>query len=112
MGSQPDLPGTLLAPAASVGDPRPADIWRGQRNRFLLEDARTAGRWIHFVGGLIQLAMFLVFLDAGYPMWRVAAAAGVFLTFATVQKVWIRRSRDYASYDRVFIAINLSAQTM
>ena len=67
MGSQSDLPGTLLAPAAGVGDPRPADIWRGQRNRFLIEDARNTGNWMHTCGGGIQAILVLIFLDADYP---------------------------------------------
>jgi signal transduction histidine kinase len=95
-----------------VGDPRPADVWRGQRNRFLLEDARTTGQWLHAFGGIVQLVMLLIFLDAGYPTWRVTAAAAVFIAFALLQKAWIRSSHDVLSYDRVFIAINLSAQTM
>jgi signal transduction histidine kinase len=105
----------LLAPVAAVGDPRPADIWRGQRNRFLIEDARASGQRIHLFGALVQLASLLVFVDAGYPTWRIAAAAGVFLTFSSIQKaqkVWIGRSRDALSFDRVFIGVNLSAQTM
>lgn len=112
MGPSAECSGTSLAPAVSVGDPRPADIWRGQRNRFLIEDARNTGQWIHALGGLVQLVLFLIFLDAGYPSWRVAAAAGVFITFALIQKAWIIVSPDAQSYDRVFIVINLSAQTM
>jgi len=112
MGSQAQLTGTSLAPAQGVGDPRPADVWRGQRNRFLIEDARNTGQWMHAFGGIVQLALLLIFLDAGYPSWRIAAAAGVFITFALVQKLWIHRSHDSQSFDRIFIAINLSAQTM
>jgi signal transduction histidine kinase len=112
MGAPSVDPGTLLAPAASVGDPRPADVWRGQRNRFLIEDSRNAGRWIHVCGGGIQMAMLLIFLHGGYPQWRIAAAAGVFFTFSIIQRVCVRSSQDASSYDRVFIAINLSAQTM
>ncbi|HMG21645.1 MAG TPA: ATP-binding protein [Kofleriaceae bacterium] len=95
-----------------MGDPRPADIWRGQRNRFLIEDARTTGQWLHFAGGAVQLIMLLIFLDAGYPAWRVVSATAVFVMFALIQKAWIRSSHDAQSFDRVFIGINLSAQTM
>jgi signal transduction histidine kinase len=112
MGPQPDNPGTLLAPAPGVGDPRPADVWRGQRNRFLIEDSKTAGRWVHASGGLIQLFMLLIFLHAGYPSWRVGAAGAVFVFFQMLQKAWIRSSHDSLSFDRVFIGINLSGQTM
>jgi len=112
MGSPADYSGTSLAPAMSVGDPRPADVWRGQRNRFLIEDGRITGQWLHVVGGLVQLATFLIFFDAGYPVWRLFAAGGVFVTFASFQTVWLRSSHDEQSFDRVFIAINLSAQTM
>jgi signal transduction histidine kinase len=96
----------------SVGGPRPADVWRGQRNRFLIEDARDTGQWLHAVGGVVQLILFLIFLHAGYPTWRVAAAAGVFIVFALIQQAWIRSSSDALSFDRVFIGVNLSAQTM
>jgi len=95
-----------------VGDPRPADVWRGQRNRFLIEDARDTGQWMHAFGGVVQLVLFLIFLNAGYPAWRVIAAAGVFVTFALIQKAWIRSSHDAQSFDRVLIGVNLSAQTM
>jgi signal transduction histidine kinase len=87
-------------------------VWRGQRNRFLIEDARNAGNRMHGLGGVVQAVLLLVFLDGGYPGWRVAAAAGVFITFALIQKAWIRSSHDASSFDRVFIGINLSAQTM
>jgi signal transduction histidine kinase len=112
MGSPADCSGTSLAPTASVGDPRPADIWRGQRNRFLMEDGRATGQWLHALGGVVQLAMFLIFLDAGYPGWRLITAAAVFITFASLQTAWLRSSQDALSFDRVFIGINLSAQTM
>jgi signal transduction histidine kinase len=112
MGSQAELAGTSLAPAQAVGDPRPADVWRGQRNRFLIEDARNTGQWMHAFGGIVQLVLLLIFLDAGYPGWRIAAAAGVFITFALLQKSWIHRAHDAQTFDRVFIAVNLSAQTM
>ena len=112
MGSPSEYSGTLLAHAAPVGDPRPADVWRGQRNRFLIEDARTTRRWMHAIGAIIQLLMFVVFLHAGYPTWRLVAAAGVFLLCQTMQHAWIRSSHDALSFDRVFIGVNLSAQTM
>jgi signal transduction histidine kinase len=107
-----DCPGTSLAPAAPVGEPQPADIWRGQRNRFLIEDARMTGQRMHLLGGAVQLVIYLVFLDAGYPTWRVVTAAAVFLTFALVQGAWLRSAHDALSFDRVFIGVNLSAQTM
>jgi len=112
MGSPADCSGTSLAPAMSVGDPRPADVWRGQRNRFLIEDGRVTSQWLHVFGGIVQLATLLIFFDAGYPVWRLFAAGGVFVTFASFQTVWLRSSHDEQSFDRVFIAINLSAQTM
>jgi signal transduction histidine kinase len=39
-------------------------------------------------------------------------AAGVFVAFALLQTAWLRSSRDAQSFDRVFIAVNLSAQSM
>ena len=67
---------------------------------------------MHAFGGVVQLALLLIFLHAGYPTWRVGAAAAVFFGFALMQKAWIRSSHDALSFDRVFIGINLSAQTM
>jgi len=112
MPLQAECSGTPLAPPDDVGDPRPADIWRGQRNRFLLEDARTTGRWMHLQGCLVQLAVLLIFAHAGYPTWRLLAGGAVWFGFTVVQKAWIHSSRDAQSYDRVFIGINLSAQIM
>jgi signal transduction histidine kinase len=112
MGPSVDCAGTSLATAPSVGDPRPADVWRGQRNRFLIEDARTTGQWIHAVGGAVQLGAMLIFLDAGYPGWRIATVVAVYCSFTLLQKAWIRSAHDTMSFDRVFIGTNLSAQTM
>jgi len=112
MAAQAEYSGTSLAAGPGVGDPRPADIWRGQRNRFLVEEARSTGTWMHLVGGAVKLALLLIFLDAGYPTWRAMAAAGVFVAFALLQTAWLRSSRDAQSFDRVFIAVNLSAQSM
>ena len=107
-----ECPGTSLANVDPVGDPRPADVWRGQRNRFLIEDARATGQRMHLLGGAIQLAIYLVFLDAGYPVWRVITAGAVFVSFALIQGAWFRSAHDSQTFDRVFIGINLSAQTM
>jgi len=112
MAAQAEYSGTSLAAGPAVGDPRPADIWRGQRNRFLVEEARSTGTWMHLVGGAVKLTLLLIFLDAGYPTWRATAAAGVFVAFALLQTAWLRSSYDAQSFDRVFIAVNLSAQSM
>src|SRR5437016_2836904 len=106
MAVQSECPGTSLAPDAAVGDPRPADIWCGQRNRFLIEDGRQTGQWLHLAGGIVQLAVLLIFLDGGYPTWRAGAAAAVFVSFALLQTGWLRSSHDALSFDRVFIGIN------
>ena len=112
MAAQAEYSGTSLAAGPGVGDPRPADLWRGQRNRFLIEEARTTGAWMHLVGGAVKLTLLLIFLDAGYPTWRAMTAAGAFVVFALIQTAWLRSSRDAQSFDRVFIAVNLSAQSM
>lgn len=112
MALQAECSGTSLAQDVGVADPRPADIWRGQRNRFLIEDGRSTGQRLHLAGGSVQLALALIFLDAGYPVWRVATASAVFVAFALLQQGWLRTLRDALSYDRVFIGVNLSAQTM
>src|SRR5215470_14678409 len=85
MAAQAEYSGTSLAQGAAVGDPRPADIWRGQRNRFLIEEGRSTGKWMHAAGGLVQLALLLIYLDAGYPAWRAVTAFCAFIIFATVQ---------------------------
>lgn len=103
--------GTSLAQSSGVTDPRPAELWRGQRNHFLIEDARHTGRWMHVAGGAVQAIVFGVFIDAGYPRWRVATAAVMFVAFTVLQRAWIRTARDAPSFDRVFIGVNLSAQT-
>jgi signal transduction histidine kinase len=112
MAAQAECSGTSLATAQVVGDPRPADIWRGQRNRFLIEDARSTGQWLHLAGGMVQMLLLVIFLNGGYPTWRVITAGATFVGFAMLQKAWIKSSHDALSFDRVFIGINLSAQTM
>ena len=112
MSAQAEYSGTSLAAGPGVADPRPADVWRGQRNRFLIEEARTTGTWMHLVGGGVRLTLLLIFLDAGYPTWRATAAAVVFFVFALLQTRRLRASHDVQSFDRAFITVNLSAQCM
>ncbi|HEY0189806.1 MAG TPA: HAMP domain-containing sensor histidine kinase [Kofleriaceae bacterium] len=67
---------------------------------------------MHALGGVVQLALLVIFLDGGYPTWRIGAAAVVFVTLSLLQKLVIISRPGAMSYDGVFVAMNLSAQVM
>ena len=70
--------------------------------------ARTAGHTASTskrdprIDVLRGLALLMIFVDAGYPTWRVISAGAVFVSFAMLQKGWIRSAHDAQSFDRVF----------
>ena len=72
---------------------RPADVWRGRRNAYFVEEARTISRWAMAGGALLHVLTVGVMLAADYPSWRVALLAGLFGLFATCQRLFVVRAR-------------------
>src|SRR5438093_13714964 len=100
--------GTPLATERSV--PQPDAVWRTQRNRFFLNDARGTTRSMLAAGMLVQSSMVGILIHAGYPSWRIAAMIGVYLAFLVAHRLIIGRTRDPQGVEASFIYMNLTAQ--
>jgi signal transduction histidine kinase len=104
--------GTTLATGASVPDsPRPADIWRGRRNMFFLEEARMVSRRAMALGAAVHAVVIAIFAQAGYPTWRVVALGGIYLVFVALQRTFISRAqREERCVEASVIGINVASQ--
>ncbi|HEY5947612.1 MAG TPA: HAMP domain-containing sensor histidine kinase [Kofleriaceae bacterium] len=103
--------GTTLALDAAVPEsPRPADVWRGRRNYYFIEETRTITRWAMLLGGVVHAGTLAILADAGYPTWRIVAVGCVFVTFASLQRFFIARARREECVEAMFTAINVVAQ--
>ncbi|HUJ59195.1 MAG TPA: HAMP domain-containing sensor histidine kinase [Kofleriaceae bacterium] len=87
-----------------------AEVWRGQRNLFLLEEVQGMPRWLMGVGAALHLLVLGILVHAGYPTWRVIAVGLVFVVFAAVQRTFARHARQARCIEGAFIAINVGAQ--
>ncbi len=103
--------GTTLATSTAVSEPhRHADIWRGRRNAYFLEETRTISRWAMLLGAFAHAASIAILADASYPTWRLAAIGGGFLVFAGIQRLFISRASEEPCVEAAFTAINIAAQ--
>src|SRR5258706_16317732 len=92
--------GTSLADAECVPPPAgfrasTADaVWRVQRDRFFLTEARkTSGATVGF-GVIVQLMIFGILADAGYPTWRIGALAALYACFFFAHRMILGRTLD------------------
>src|SRR5690242_14162981 len=102
--------GTTLATDAAVTEPRPSDVWRGRRNIYFIEEAKTVSRWAMFFGALVHAGSIAILANAHYPAWRIIALGGLYLVFAAIQRLFILRGQDEKCVEASFIGINLTAQ--
>lgn len=104
--------GTTLATDPCVSEsPRPMDVWRGRRNAYFLQEARTVSRFAMLLGALVHVAVLATIALAGYPAWRVWAIGGLYLGLALVQRIFISRAmREERCVEAGFIGMNVSAQ--
>jgi signal transduction histidine kinase len=102
--------GTTLAAATAVTEQRPTDVWRGRRNFFFAEEARTASKWAMAIGALVHAAAVGMLLLAEYPTWRVASVGGLYLVFAAIQRTLVNRADDSRCIEGSMLAMNLCAQ--
>src|SRR5262245_9648922 len=113
MGSQSDAAdratGTTLANEPAVAEIRPADVWRRQRDKMLVEESGPVRVSIVLMGGLVQLALVAILVRAGFPTWRVLGLIGVYVVFALVQTRLHRRLRHVKQLEHAFIRLNLTA---
>jgi len=106
-------PGTSLAEKATVPEPsRPAaDVWRGRRNAFFLEEARHASRWAIGFGTIVQAALICILIAADYPLWRVITLAAMYGVFGLCQRTLVgRANKEVRCVESSFIGMNLMAQ--
>jgi signal transduction histidine kinase len=103
--------GTQLAVEARVAEPdRPTDVWRGRRNFFFIEEARSVSKWAMALGALVHAAAIVIFAVADYPTWRWAAIGALYGVFSIGQRLLIRRAEDLRCLESSMIAMNLCAQ--
>ncbi len=103
--------GTTLATDAAVTEPRPSDVWRGRRNFFFIEEAKTVSRWVMLFGALVHAGSIAILANAHYPGWRIITLGALYLVFASIQRLFIMKGQqDHKCVEGSFIGINLTAQ--
>ena len=116
MLSQPPGAGTSLATAPCVPDPSlheasPETVWRGHRNQYFFEEARQTSRTMVTLGVLVQVTVLATLVHGGYPHWRVAAAAAVYLAFVGVHRLLLRPGAgDACRVEGSFVLMSVAAQ--
>src|SRR5439155_22667809 len=92
--------GTSLAAEACVPPPSgfrapTADaVWRIQRDRIFLTEARKTARKATASGIAVQLTIFGILWDAGYPIWRIGALAGLYAAFMLAHRLILGRTSE------------------
>jgi signal transduction histidine kinase len=81
-----------------------------RRTAFFVQEARHMPRWVMACGGLVHLAVLAILFDAGFPAWRIAAVAGLFLAFTGLQMVVRRKAIDASCVETTLLAVNVGAQ--
>jgi len=106
------IAGTTLAPkpGAMNESTRPLDVWRRQRDRYLVEAGPRHSKLALLTGAGVHTVLLCILAHGGYASWRIAAIAGLFVVFSFAQRVFVGTSRTTQSLERSFISINLSAQ--
>ena len=82
--------GTQLAPDTRVQE-RPAETWRGRRNRYFVEEASKLTKFALVFGAFVHLAVLAVLYEGGTDPWRVAVCAGLYGSFVCLQRIMTKR---------------------
>src|SRR5262245_41438082 len=112
----PGCPGTSLAEPLSVAPspglrPAAADAaWRRQRDVFFVDEARKTSRVTMGLGVVVQLVVFGVMLDAGYPTWRIVALGGLYVCFFLSHRLIVGDKLDPSKVAGSFIMMSVAAQ--
>src|SRR4051812_10822183 len=88
--------GTTLAADGVVPEaPRPAaaDVWRGRRNLYFIQEAQNVSRWVMLLGALVHAGLIAILVTANYPLWRILSIAGLFTVFGGTQRLFIHKGR-------------------
>lgn len=103
--------GTALATDVVVTDAsRPADVWRGRRNLYFIEEARTISRWALMLGAVIHVAIIGILVHAHYPTWRVISMGALYAVFAGIQRFIVQKGQKVDCVEASFVGANVSAQ--
>ena len=108
MSASEDEAGTSLANPRVV--PAPDAVWRNQRDQFFLQEARATTRMMVAGGLLVEVALIAILIQAGYPMWRILAALGLYLAFIFGHRVILTVTRETQRVEHAFIGMNVIAQ--
>ncbi len=84
--------------------------WRRQRDLFFVNEARTTSRKTMGFGMIVQLATFAILLHAGYPSWRIAVLAGLYVAFFGSHGIIMRGITDPQKVAHAFIQMSIAAQ--
>jgi len=102
--------GTSLADLSAVPPPSTDAVWRTQRDRFLISEARSSTWMIMGLGVLVQALMLALLWMADYPTWRIISLGGLYAAFALGHRFILGSTRDPARAASSFIAMNITAQ--
>ncbi|MBS1121875.1 MAG: Sensor histidine kinase [Deltaproteobacteria bacterium] len=112
---EPPCPGTSLADVLVVAAPDfrspSADaVWRSQRDRFFLSEARTTTRITLGLGILVHLLVLGLLWVADYPTWRIGVLGGLYVAFMIAHKAIMGCTNEPQKAASSFIFMNVSAQ--
>ena len=106
--------GTMLAEGEAMAGFRSqlaADVvWRHQRDRFFITEARQTTRLTIGLGILVQLALLAIFWHADYPTWRIVALAAMYVSFAIGHKLIVGCTTDAHKVGSSFLLMNVTSQ--
>jgi signal transduction histidine kinase len=106
-----DRAGTSLAEAGHMADLGVSgELWRGQRNRYFLANARRNHTLMMLCGACFQAATIAALYTGGVETWRLVALVGTFMFFGASQRVIVARVKDPARVDSAFFRVTLVAQ--
>ena len=106
------LADSVVVPPAPSPTPTADVVWRIQRDRFFLSEARTTSRLTIGLGVIVELAIVGIMSDAGYPTWRMIALCAVYVAFALAHKIILGCTDDPTKTTPSFIQMNIAAQVM
>ncbi len=104
------LADALVVPPPAFRAPSADTVWRTQRDRYFLSEARTTTRITLGLGVLVQLLVLGLLWSAGYPTWRIIAVGGLYAAFMLAHKIVLSVTSDPHRTASSFIYMNISAQ--
>ncbi len=107
------LPGTSLATAAAVTNeeaPGRDAVWRTQRDRFFLSEARRSALMTVGLGVVVHAIILAALWHADYPSWRICTLAAMYVAFAGGHRLILLKTKQPSHTASAFILMNITAQ--